>query len=126
MAISICLLACALTTGQVLERGDWQLAPRLARGLELTYAGTCTEESLIPKVQFQRQYRLQTTLFVLDATKKHADVAIMTSLGLRDQRDGVVTASHSSAGSVRLEVARVDPQGRVSTPDGKAHSLSVR
>jgi peroxiredoxin len=122
MVTSICFLACSLAVGQVLERGDWQLSPQLARGLELVYAGTYLEESVTASVHHQKQYRLETTLFVLDAGKQSADVAVMTALALQE-------AKQSTTGpgpvSVRLELARVDPQGRVRTPDGKPLSLSV-
>jgi hypothetical protein len=127
MLTSICLLTLTLTTGQVLERGEWQLAPRLRRGLELVYTGTYTEESLIPRVQFQRHYRLETTLFVLDANPKQAEVAIMTALDRKDERQGIVQAAHPApGGSIRLELARVDPQGPVRSVDGKPLTLSVR
>ena len=57
MNTACCLLMGALTLGQTTSRSEWQLAPQLAPGLELVYEGTYTEETLIPNVQFQRQYR---------------------------------------------------------------------
>src|SRR5260370_35400272 len=81
MVKSICFLACSLTIGQVVERGDWQLSPQLARGLELVYSGTYLEESLAPNVRHQKLFRLDTTLFVLEAGKQHWDAAATTTLG---------------------------------------------
>src|SRR5258708_15652663 len=62
MVKSICFLACSLSIGQVVERGDWQLSPQLVRGQELVYTGTYLDESITPNVHYQKKYRLDTTL----------------------------------------------------------------
>src|SRR5262245_52712670 len=59
MKTSLLLLACACTLGQPTNRSEWQLTPQLAPGQELVYTGSYTEESLVPNVHFQRQYRLE-------------------------------------------------------------------
>ncbi len=123
MVTSICVVACTLALGQPLDRAEWLLAPQLAPGMELIYLGTYTEEALVPNVQYQRTYRLETILFVMEQAGRKNDVAFMTTLGLRDaQRNkappGKDSPSKDSPSSVRLELATIDAQGRVrGTPD---------
>jgi peroxiredoxin len=110
MNAACCLLIGALTLGQPTSRSEWQLAPQLAPGLELVYSGSYTEETLIPNVQFQRQYRLETLVFVLDAGAHRWNVAFMTALTLRQpQADG----KDAKPASVRLELGQVDSQGKL-------------
>jgi peroxiredoxin len=118
MGISTYLFASALLLGQAGDRTDGSLMPQLAPGLELVYAGTYLEESLIPNVQFQRHYRLDTNLLVLDARLRHWDVAILTTLSLYEPRQGVSKPAQDNPSSVRLELAQVDQRGRVRTPTG--------
>jgi hypothetical protein len=126
MVKSICTLVCSLTLGQLVERGDWQLSPQLTRGLELVYSGTYLEESLAPNVKHQKPYRLATTLFVLGADKRYADVAIMTVLSEMDPRPVQPgTPPTAARSSVRFEKATVDRQGRLHTLDNKPLSIAV-
>src|ERR1700730_6625794 len=113
MAPSICLIACALTVGQLPDRAEWQLAPQLLTGMELVYSGTYTEEALGPNVNYQRRYRLDTNLFVLEAAAGRCDVALMTSLRLREPSRDNTTSSKDQPTSVRLELAALDSQGRL-------------
>ena len=116
MIKSICLLSCVLTLGQAADRSEWQLAPQLTPGLELVYSGTYIEESLIPNVQYQRQYRLESNLLVLDAGAKDWHVAIMTALSLQDSQQPS-DKKREGPTSVRLQQAKVDRQGRVHNLD---------
>jgi peroxiredoxin len=121
MVTSFCLIACALTAGQALDRAEWLLAPQLAPGLELVYLGNYTEEALIPNVQYQQQYRLETQILVLEAGQRSWDIAIMTALSLRDSKqDKEPKPAGAAPGptSVRLEVLQVNPQGRLKGPAG--------
>src|SRR5205085_1462208 len=94
---------------------DWLLAPQLSAGLELTYSGTCIEESVLPGVQFQRAYRIENHVFVLSAESKTLDVAFMTTLSPREAGD----EARFKQGSVRLELAKVDGHGRLkAAPSG--------
>jgi peroxiredoxin len=113
---TLCLLGCALATGQSPPHPEWLLMPRLARGQELVYRGSFTEEVRGPGVQFQRAYRLETRAFVLDTPARGYDVAFLTVLKARTTQPGHV--EDSSPGSVRLEIGRVDLQGRISTDPG--------
>ncbi|MCI0685173.1 MAG: redoxin domain-containing protein [Gemmataceae bacterium] len=112
MKTSFLLLACACSLGQTNSRSEWQLAPRLAPGQELVYAGVCVEESLVPNVQFQRQYRLETLVFVLDGAARRWNVAVMTALSQRTTgvEPGV---KESKTLSVRLDVVEVNAQGKL-------------
>ncbi len=117
MLKSIFLLSCALTLTQGTDRADWQLAPLLAPGLELVYTGSYVEESLIPNARHQRQFRLETNLLVIDAGLKDWQVAVMTSLSLQDARQ--FADKKDGPTSVRLELARIDLQGRARSADKK-------
>src|SRR5262245_30953670 len=114
---SLLLLACACSLGQPTSRTEWQLTPQLAPGQELLYTGTYTEESLVPNVHFQRQYRLETLIFVLDAAVRRYDVAVMTSLGEKAARPEP-GAKEPRPASVRLELAKLDTQGRLRDGQG--------
>ena len=123
MVKTLCFLT-SLTLGQVLERGDWQLSPQLARGLELVYSGSYLDESLAPNVRYQKLFRLDTTLFVLEAGKQHCDVAVMTGLSQQDLPQPAGGAK-AAPWSVRLELAKIDTQGRIRTAADKPLSVSV-
>lgn len=128
MVKSICMLACSVALGQLVERGDWHLAAQLPRGQELVYTGTYLEEILAPNVKHQKMYRLETRLFVLDSAKQHNEVAIMTALTDMDGRPAPVGAGAKSGPppvSVRCELAHLDNQGRLRSLDNKAIELPV-
>jgi peroxiredoxin len=111
--VTICLVCCALAHAQPPDKSEWQLAPQLLPGMELVYAGTYIEEALMPGVKYQRRYRLDTVLFVLEAEARRWDVAFMTTLSLRDQvRDAKAPAQEQPA-SVRLELTNLDSQGQL-------------
>jgi peroxiredoxin len=110
MITSICLLSCVLTLAQPMDRADWQLTPQLTPGLELVYTGMYLEESLIPNAQHQRRYRLESNTLVLDHAVKDWHVAIMTTLSLQDIR--LPFEKKEGPTSVRLELAKIDLQGR--------------
>jgi peroxiredoxin len=120
-----CLLAGAIALGQVGDRADAGLAPQLAPGLELVYTGTYAEESLIPNVQFVRQYRLHTHVLVLEAAARHADVAILTALSLHDPRQPTAKTAAAPA-SLRLEQAQIDNAGRIRNAAGQALIVAVQ
>jgi hypothetical protein len=113
MVVNSCLFACALVAAQPADRTDWLLVPRLSKGQELVYRGTYAEEALGNGVQFNRSYRLEGRVFVLDTLSRGLDVAFYTVLKQRHQG-----ADEREPGSVRLEVGRVDLQGRVTGDPG--------
>ena len=119
-----CLAAGALTLAQPAGRNEWLLLPQLARGQEFTYSGWFTEERITGGVTARCEYRLESTLLVLDVDRKKWDVAFLTVLSrrshLRGQPAGPAPATPSS---VRLEVAEVDALGRVRARPGT--SLAV-
>jgi peroxiredoxin len=115
MNTACCLLIGALALGQATSRSEWQLAPQLAAGLELVYEGMYTEETLIPNVQFQRQYRIEARIFVLDTPGRHFEAAFMTALTPRLPNPG---SKENKPGSVRLEIATIDSQGKLASRSG--------
>ena len=124
MIKSIFLLSCALTLGQTTDRAEWQLAPQLTPGLELVYVGTYIEESLIPSVQYQRHYRLNASLLVLDSGPVDWHIAILTSLSLHDPRQPL-DKKRDGPTSVRLGQAKVDQQGRIRSLDKKLLEIPI-
>ncbi len=117
MAATLYLIGCVLATGQAsaapAARGDWVLVPRLSRGLELVYRGTYTEEGRGGHLHFSRNYRIETRVFVLDTPPRGADVVLLSLLKHRDAPAADAPGSPASVGSVRLERAFVDLQGRL-------------
>lgn len=114
MEATLCLLSCALVTAQPpANRTEWQLAPRLNRGQELVYRGSFDEEVLGKGVQFKRGYRLENRVFVLDSPSGGLDVAFLTVFKLKSGQP--VRGEEAAPSSVRLELARVDLQGKVTT-----------
>lgn len=117
MTTPILLLSCVLTMGQATDRTEWQLSPQLLPGLELTYTGEYREESLIPNVQHQRLYRFETHVLVLETGVKDWQASIMTAFRLQDGRK--LGDKKDGPMSVRLEMARIDLQGRAHQQDKK-------
>jgi hypothetical protein len=83
--------------------------PRLEKGLEVRWAGTFTEASFRPGVRAVRTYDVDTRLFVLDTGEYGAEVLLFTRVFLKPDRK----SAEPPAGIVRLELARVDPRGKV-------------
>lgn len=117
MIPSICLLSCVLAAGQAADKAEWQLTPQLTPGLELVYTGTYAEEALIPNAAHQTLYRLDANVLVLDAGVKNWQVAILTGLGLQQLRQA--DSKKNGPTSMRLELARIDTQGRLRQEDKK-------
>jgi peroxiredoxin len=103
-------------------RGEWQLVPRLTRAQELVYRGSYVHETAQNGVQFNRTYRMESRVFVLDTPPRGADVALLTTWRLQTP-PRTERAEESLPGSVRLELVKVDLQGRL-TPE-KGVSLAV-
>ncbi|HVS35559.1 MAG TPA: redoxin domain-containing protein [Gemmataceae bacterium] len=100
-------------------RGEWAVAPHLTKAQELVYRGTFTEEADGAGVQFNRNFRLETRVFVMDASAKGADAAFFTVLKSRDAQANVPAGgAEPAAESVRLELAHVDLQGDVTADPG--------
>src|SRR5947209_9085297 len=111
MVAKLCLLTCALTVAQPADRSAWLLRPQLARGQELVYSGSFTEEAQTPGVHFQRTYRLDLNVFVLEAAPRQWEAAFLTVLTLKNNRPERNAAGQPT--SVRLELAEIDARGRV-------------
>jgi peroxiredoxin len=110
MLPTICFLTCALATGQV---PDGSLQPQLARGQELVYSGTFTEEWLGKRVQTQHVFRIDATVLVMDATKDGYELAFLTVVTAKDSKKQPEPGSPPPPSSVRLEVVAMDKQGKL-------------
>lgn len=117
-----CLLAAALALGQNYDRSEWQLTPRFESGLELTYKGTFTEESLIPGVQYLRRYSLETLFFVQSDQSGKAEAFLLTSLGLTPGKEA---QSKTQPGYVRLTAVRFGRHGRLLADEATQSLLTV-
>jgi peroxiredoxin len=124
MITSIYLLSCALTLAQPSERADWQLTPHLPAGLELVYRGEYFDEKLIPNVQHQQSYRLDVSALILDVGEKDWHIALLTSLRLQDAR-APLDKKQAGPTSMRLELAKIDRNGRVRSLDKKLLTIPV-
>src|SRR5438128_9734172 len=125
--IKLGLVTWALTLGQLPDRSEWLLAPQYVPGLELVYSGSHSEKSLIPSVEYKREYRLETNVFVMESTPRHWDVGIMTVLSLRSFRNPGQREAADAAypSSVRLELAEVDRLGRLRGKKGASLALPL-
>jgi peroxiredoxin len=98
-------------------RGDNNLlpGPHLSPAQELVYRGLYTEESTGGGVQFNRVYRLEYRVFVLETSPPGARVAFLTVLKPRHLAPGLSSAVHEeqTPGSVRLALGQVDSHGHV-------------
>ena len=137
MQTSLCLVTCALMLAQTGDRAEWQLSPQLASGTELLYRGELLEEDLGPQFQRQTRYRLDATLLVLEAGVKDWQVAFLTTLTRIDakepmskpdndgKRPPAKTAAEMPA-SLRIELAKVETQGRVRNKDGRLVQIPLK
>ena len=105
------------------QRADWQLTPQLAPGLELVYRGEYIDEKLIPNVQHQQTYRLDASALILDAVKKIGRLRLLTALDLQDKFGDKKIDRPTS---MRLELARIDTNGRVRSLDKKLLDLPLK
>jgi peroxiredoxin len=122
MHTTLYLVASVLATAQApVDPADGSLQPRLGRGQELLYRGSFTEEAKGQSVQFSHALKVETRVFVLDVMPQGTDVAFMTVCkGQPARPEGKIEADPTA---VRLETARVDPQGRIK--HGAGVSLAV-
>lgn len=110
MKSTLLLLSLTCALGQV-DGGEWSLTPKLYPGEEIVYSGTCTEESLDPSVRFKNLFQFENRFFVLAGDVRGYDVALITSLSAQEP----FGERRFKSVSVKLDLARVDPQGRVKT-----------
>ena len=116
MGTTLYILTCALATAQpaAADLSDWQGPPRLSRGQELVYRGTFTEEANNQGVLFQRTFRLENRVFVLETMPDGASIAFFTAWKGRSAKQ----EKEAETTSVRLEVARMKANGRLETDRG--------
>ncbi len=123
MTATLCLLGCLLAPAQTPDRPappgrEWAVAPHLGKAQELVYRGSFTEEANGAGVQFNRAFRIETRVFVLETPPKGADAAVLTILKGRDEPSGAAAGGEPTAESVRLESIHVDLQGGVTAEPG--------
>ncbi|HLJ92772.1 MAG TPA: hypothetical protein VKU02_06200 [Gemmataceae bacterium] len=123
MVANFCLLTCALFAAQATDRSSWQIVPRLGRGQELVYRGSYAEEAAGKGIHFSRSYRLENRIYVLETHPRSMEIALQTILKLRTPRSDQTGETEPS--SVRLELARVDLQGRIATDPGVSMSVPL-
>lgn len=94
-------------------------APAFAVGDEIVYSGSVAEESTRVDLPYKRSFALEVRVFVLGVQESTTDLAVLTLL--RPKTDANVAGAASavtgidpakSPPAVRLELVRVDDQGR--------------
>src|SRR6266568_118139 len=104
MGTTLCLMSCVLAAAQPADRTEWLVLPRLTKAQELVYRGSCAEEATGSGVQFNRAYKLESRVLVLDANPKGAEIAILTVLRTADKAE---RGAELRCLSCRLEFARL-------------------
>jgi peroxiredoxin len=112
MIATLSLMSCVLATAQPGDRSEWLLSPQLGRAQEFVYRGSYEEKAEGAEAEFERKYSLRAAAFVLDAGPRGTEVAFVTVLRPRPARGG--RPDDAAPSSARLEVARVEAQGRLS------------
>lgn len=125
MSASVYLLCTALTLGQPLGKAEWELAPKLTSGLELIYRGEFVDEDLQPNVLRRRRYQLETNAFILEPGVKDWQVAFWTWLTLQEEPNPLVRKTSGPA-SLRMELGRIEFQGRVRNKDKKPLEAPIK
>ena len=131
MTATLCLIGCLLAPAQAPDRpappvrGEWAVAPHLGKAQELVYRGSFTEEANGAGVQFNRAFRIESRVFVLETPAQGADVAFLTILKSRDPQSNAPAGGEPTAESVRLELAHVDAQGGVKADPGVALAVPL-
>lgn len=115
----LCLFACVLSLGQGENRAQLLPTPQLITGQELVYSGTYQEQEQAAGVQFQKEYRLESRVFVLETQTAGWNIAALTCLSLRRSPApaGAEKDNAAAAASVRLEMAQLDRRGAISSAD---------
>lgn len=109
MSIHAWMLAGLLIGAPPSPATDAAPAPKLEKGLEITWRGTFSEAILRSNVKAFRSYETEARVFVWDVSAKGADIAIFTSIKLKPE----LKADPVPPVIVRLELARVDPHGKL-------------
>jgi peroxiredoxin len=123
MVTTLCLVSCVLATAQPGDRSEWLLMPRMGKGQELVYRGSYAEEAAGNSgVQFGRSYKFECRVLVLDTYPKGADLGLLTVLRTADKGERVEDAPCFSA---RLELAKIDLQGKLSADPGVAMTIPL-
>jgi hypothetical protein len=99
-----------ILAGLVLGAPNETSGPKLEKGLEILWKGTFSEASIRPGVRAVRDYDVDVRLFTLDTGEHGADAILFTRVFLKPDRK----TSEPPAGIVRLDLIRIDPNGRVS------------
>jgi hypothetical protein len=110
MSINAWLLTGLLIGAPPSAPEDVAPAPRLEKGLEITWQGTLTEAVLRPNVHGFHSFEVETRLFVLDVCDGGSDAALMTSIKQKPDLKGLA----EPLPVCRLELVRVEPNGKMS------------
>lgn len=110
----------SLTPTPSARGSTWQLTPQLTRGQELVYRGQFREEAQGSQVQFSRGYRVEVRVFVLESNLQGQELALQTVTRAREGQTPPPGISQGTPSSARLELLRLDPQGKLISDAGVA------
>jgi hypothetical protein len=118
------------TGGPVTE--GWLITPQVAVGHELVYRGTFVEQAMGRHVQLQHTYQMENRVFVLDATLRGLNLAVVTLFkdetvaGWRvGDRVALKPVESTEGRSAHLECIKLDLQGRPTPQPGGSLTLPL-
>ena len=123
MFTNLCLLAWAVVGAPGAYATDLQSSLRLEAGHEAVYTGDFREEWTVNGVEYRRAFRLETRLLVLKADPGALEVAFLTVV--KTKGNGSDKGDATEPSSARLETARIDMQGHLSSSNEAAFRLPL-
>jgi hypothetical protein len=124
----IATLTILLLAGTMAPTDPGLPAASFTTGEEMVYTGEVNEESLRIDLPYKRKQAIEVRVFVLSRTTTHADLAVMTSLQVKEDPH-IANAATSVTGlelrgsrtpAVRLELVRIGATGTIQTVHPKA------
>lgn len=92
---------------------------RLQPAQEILYRGLFTEESNSSRVQFQRSYRVENRVLVLEQANNRWEIACLTTLKQRGNPGLLPTVgSDNLPSSMKMEIVQVDQRGKIIASPG--------
>jgi hypothetical protein len=137
MFATLCLLGSLLAPSQTASPAagaseGWLITPQVAVGHELVYRGTFVEQAMGRHIQLQHTFQMENRVFVLDATLRGLDLAVVTLFkdetvaGARTgDRLALKPVENKEARSAHLECIKLDLQGRPTPQSGGSLTLPL-
>lgn len=122
MIVATCLVACTFAAAQTPKPQLLSEGWRLSGGQELLYTGSMVEEISKPKAKISRRFQIENRILVLETLPTGAKIALFTVIQSENDHSN---PDKSGLRSVCLELADVDPKGRLTTESGERLELPI-